>query len=113
MAVGDPEAAGEEKLDEEALKGMASTTSGRFFRAADREQLGEIYTELDALESHEIETVSHSPRTDVFWVPLAAGLLLNMLFHAVQALRHAAANRRTRQPDANAGEPEEEAVAHA
>jgi len=47
VGVGDPRATGEEKLDEEALTDVASTTGGRYFHAADRDQLEEIYTELD------------------------------------------------------------------
>jgi len=63
VGVGDPRATGEEKLDEEALTDVASTTGGRYFHAADRDQLEEIYTELDR------------------W-PLAAFMVFGLLFHA-------------------------------
>ena len=58
IAVGDPKVAGEAKIDEEVLKRMAKVTSGGFYRAADREQLAEIYDRLDKLETRELETES-------------------------------------------------------
>ena len=43
VAIGDPTAVGEDKLDEQALKDVSATTGGGFFRALDRNQLDEIY----------------------------------------------------------------------
>ena len=91
VAVGDPRAAGEDKLDEAALKQVAETTGGGFFRALDRAQLAEIYDRLDAIETRHVDTVSFRPRRDVYWMPLAAGLVLTLL---VQALRLAGRHRR-------------------
>ena len=82
VGVGDPAATGEEKLDEEALADVASTTGGRYFHAADRDELEEIYAELDRIDSREIEAESYRPRTDLFHWPLAAFMLLCMFFHA-------------------------------
>ncbi len=44
VAVGDPAAAGEDKLDEGALKDVADVTGGGFYRALDRAQLADIYS---------------------------------------------------------------------
>ena len=49
IAVGDPTTVGEEKLDEDTLREIASETGGQFFRANDRTELEGIYRELDAI----------------------------------------------------------------
>lgn len=87
VAVGDPQAAGEDKLDEAALKEIADTTGGGFFRALDRAQLAGIYRRLDEIETRHIDTVSFRPRRDIFWVPMAAALVLTMLAQALFLLR--------------------------
>src|SRR5262245_42572418 len=94
VAVGDPTAAGEEKLDEETLQAVASTTGGEYSRAGDRSALAAIYARLDALRTRKVETVSHRPRTDLFWWPLGAGLLVSLAYHLAWALRTFAAERR-------------------
>ena len=81
VGVGDPTATGEEKLDEETLEDVAATTGGRYFHAADRDQLQEIYTELDKIDSREVESESYRPRTDLFQWPIAAFALLTLLYH--------------------------------
>lgn len=87
VAVGDPQAAGEDKLDEAALKEVADTTGGGFYRALDRAQLADIYRRLDEIETRHIDTVSFRPRRDVYWMPLAAVLVLAMLGQALFLLR--------------------------
>jgi Ca-activated chloride channel homolog len=91
VAVGDPRAAGEDKLDEAALKQVADTTGGDFFRALDRAQLAAIYDRLDAIETRHVDTVSFRPRRDIYWMPLAAALVLTLL---AQVLRLAGRQRR-------------------
>lgn len=83
VAVGDPTAVGEEKLDEEALKNLAQTTGGRYFYAADREQLKGIYADLDRLETRQVETISHRPRLDLFHWPLSFALVLCLGYYLV------------------------------
>ena len=87
VGVGDPAATGEEQLDEEALNDVASTTDGRYFHAADRDELEEIYAELDRIDSREVEAETYRPRTDLFHWPLAAFMTLGLLFHAALFLR--------------------------
>jgi Ca-activated chloride channel family protein len=79
VAVGDPRAAGEDALDVAALRGVAEATGGLCGQAADREQLAAIYQRLDQLERQKARTVSHRPRRDVYWWPLAAVLVASML----------------------------------
>ncbi len=63
-------------IDEASLREVAETTGGRYFRATDREGLGQIYEEIDALETTEIEVQNFTSYGELFHYPLAAGLLL-------------------------------------
>ena len=63
-------------VDEETLAEVASTTGGRYFRATDTESLASIYQEIDDLETTEIEVQNFIRYTELFHIPLAAGLLL-------------------------------------
>jgi Mg-chelatase subunit ChlD len=87
VAVGDPTAAGEEKLDEETLKAVAATTGGRYSHANDGAALAEIYAQLDALRTREVQTVSHRPRRELFHWPLGTGMILSLAYHLVWAVR--------------------------
>lgn len=87
VGVGDPAATGEEKLDEEALADVASITNGRYFHAADRDELQEIYVELDRIDVREVEAETYRPRTDLFHWPLAAFLVMGLLFHGGTLIR--------------------------
>ena len=87
VAVGDPAAAGEDKLDEAALKDVADVTGGAFYRALDRTQLADIYRRLDAVETRKVDTVSFQPRRELFWMPLLALLAISMLGQALAYVR--------------------------
>ncbi len=87
VAVGDPLAAGEEKLDEETLRAIASKTGGGYFWAGNREELSDIYRRLDEMDTREIETISHRPKRNLFHWPLGGMVILSLLYHAVMALR--------------------------
>ena len=87
VGVGDPAAAGEEKLDEQALRDVAQISGGRYFHAADRKELEQIYHELDRMDTREVETLSHQPRLELFHWPLGAFLLLGLLYQAGAGMR--------------------------
>lgn len=93
VAVGDPAAAGEDKLDEAALRDVATATGGGFYRALDRTQLADIYRRLDQVETRKVDTVTFVPRTDLYWLPLLAAILLSMVLQ-VPWPSFAAARRR-------------------
>ncbi|WP_227021308.1 vWA domain-containing protein [Oceaniferula marina] len=97
IAIGDPEAAGEEKLDEDSLREISQTTNGSFYRALDRDQLENIYQEIDALDTRKAETISYRPRRDLYVWPLATAIILAILFQIFMALRHRA--RTAKLPD--------------
>lgn len=105
VAIGDPTAVGEDKLDEGALRDVAGATGGGFYRALDRAGLADIYRRLDAIEPRKVETVSFRPKLDLFWLPLAAVVLLSFTFQAVRlGLFRIARARRRAEPPGIAGE---------
>jgi len=91
IAIGDPTTVGEEKLDLDALRGMAETTGGKSFFAQDRQELAGIYDELDRIEQRKVETVSYRPRRDLYHWPLAAALLLSWMAPVRMLLRRKSA----------------------
>ena len=103
VAVGDPAAAGEEELDTEVLESIARTTGGRHFFAADRQELEQIYAQLDELNPRKVETLSYRPQRDLFHWPLGAGLGLSLVYQAFLMLRLGLSHARRSPPDA-AGE---------
>ncbi|MCU0875703.1 MAG: VWA domain-containing protein [Pirellulaceae bacterium] len=81
VAMGDPTTVGEEALDEPALRAVAQATGGDFFLAMNRGELTDIYDRLDQIETREVKTVSHRPRRDLYFWPLAAALLAWLASH--------------------------------
>ena len=88
ISVGDPTTAGEDALDIETLKAVATTCGGTYAHAADRDQLDDIYHKIDALETRQAETISHRPRRDIYWWPLAIGLGVSLLQQTLQLAMH-------------------------
>jgi Ca-activated chloride channel family protein len=86
ISVGDPKAAGEEALDEVALKAVASASGGTYAHAGNRTELEGIYQMIDALETRKVNTVTHRPRKDVYWWPLVAGFGVTVIQQLVQLL---------------------------
>lgn len=72
-------------VDEESLRQVAQIASGRFYRATDTEQLQEIYSEIDELETSEVDLEIYAEYHERFFWPLALGLGLIGL---QQALAH-------------------------
>lgn len=86
VAVGDPKAAGEEALDVDTLKAVATTTGGLYSFAADQKQLSAIYRQLDELHPRQAQTITHRPRRDVYYWPLAIGFVVTLLQHTLNLL---------------------------
>jgi Ca-activated chloride channel family protein len=82
VAIGDPTTVGEEALDEQALRAVAQVTKGEYFLALNQAELAGVYTRLDQIETHQAKTVSHRPRRDLFFWPLAAALLVSLATYA-------------------------------
>lgn len=83
VSVGDPKAAGEDKLDEATLQRVATSTGGTYSHAANRGELETIYARLDAMPTPEAETVSYRPCRELFPWPLTLGFSLTLLVHAI------------------------------
>ena len=69
------------EIDEELLRNIASTTSGRYFRANDNEALRNIYQQINELEKSEVQVTHYTSYDELFvrWLLLAL-LLLDLDF---------------------------------
>lgn len=79
IAVGDPDATGEDRVDVNALQQIASTTGGAFFFADDTTALAEVYDRIDAQTPREVETTSFRPALSLGHWPMGAALVLMAL----------------------------------
>ena len=96
IAMGDPEAAGEQALDEDTLSSMAEATGGQYFHADDREELDGIYGALDQLNPRQVESLSYRPERELYFWPLGFALVVTMMFFAWMEWRSYLARRRRR-----------------
>ena len=80
IAIGDPAAVGEQALDEKTLENIAATTGGGYFHANDRQELEAIYQHLDEINPRQVETQSYRPLTDLYYWPMAVGILISLLY---------------------------------
>lgn len=83
IAIGDLSTTGEQKVDRAALEQIAKTTGGQAFIASDSQALQQVYDTLDRITPHQVQTLSHQPKRDLFWLPLGAALLLLTLYHSL------------------------------
>lgn len=87
VAVGDPAAAGEEKLDETTLKYIAEKTGGEYFWAGNTEELENIYDRLDKLAARKSETISYRPKQELFFFPLGAVFIFSLIYNLVRVFK--------------------------
>ena len=97
VAIGDPTTVGEDKLDTQALEDVAKAAGGDYFFAADRQQLAGIYDQLDKIETRKVETVSHRPKRDLYYVFLLSALFLAVIEKVVIAMSLHRESARTKQ----------------
>ncbi|WP_424931954.1 VWA domain-containing protein [Amaricoccus macauensis] len=76
IGVGDPDATGENRVDIAALQQIAGRTGGAYFFASDAAALDQVYSRIDELAPHKVETTSYRPRQPLAWIPLAMAALL-------------------------------------
>ena len=98
IAIGDPTAAGEQALDEKTLGNIADITNGEYFHANDRQELEAIYTHLDEINPRQVDTQSYRPLTDLYIWPLAAGMLMTLLYIMFLEIRVRGLNREQDDP---------------
>jgi Ca-activated chloride channel family protein len=71
-------------VDERGLKRIAETTGGRYFQARDTQELAQIYTLIDQLETVEEEVRSLRPVKELYYWPASLALLLACLLFWVR-----------------------------
>lgn len=72
----------EPQIQERMLHKMAETTGGIYRRAIDEASLSDVYEEINAMETSEIETQRYNTYTDIFR-PFTLAALLLLIVHTV------------------------------
>lgn len=67
------------EIDEAALKEIASSTDGKYFRATNNKTLSQIYLEIDKLEKTRVEVTSYRSAKEFFYSWLFGGLVILFL----------------------------------
>ena len=83
IAIGDPETAGEEALDVDTLQRIADITAGGYYQALDREQLENIYRQINALEPAIFESLSYRPKQSLHHYLLSIVMVGYLLFFSL------------------------------
>lgn len=76
IAIGDPQTLGEEKVNQEVLDKIAEITGGTSFQAMNREQLHQVYQQINALEPQQFDIQSFRPRTNLHHYPVMLFIIL-------------------------------------
>jgi Ca-activated chloride channel family protein len=78
------------EIDEPALKQIAATTGGQYFRATDNASLKQIYSEIDKMEKTKISVQEFSKKQEEYrdWALLIFALLLLELLLRTTVLRN-------------------------
>ena len=79
IAIGDPSAVGEEKVDLKVLQKMAEITQGKSFQALNSDELLEVYTEIDRLEPQQFDSLSFRPRVSIHHYPVVLFVSIYLL----------------------------------
>ena len=79
IAIGDPAAVGEEKVDLEALTKMAEVTQGKSFQALNSDELSAVYAEIDQLEPQQFDSLSFRPRVSIHHYPIVLFVSIYLL----------------------------------
>ena len=83
IAIGDPQTAGEEALDVDTLQRIADITAGGYYQALDREQLENIYRQINALEPAIFESLSYRPKQSLHHYLLSIVMVGYLLFFSL------------------------------
>lgn len=88
IAIGDPEAVGEEQVDLTVLKEIAKVTNGKYFQALNREELLQVYQDINNLEPELFESRSFRPRTSAHHYPFVLFISLYLIALMSSAIRN-------------------------
>ena len=87
IAVGDPEASGEEEVDIDVMNSIAKATGGNAYQAVNRIELARIYEDIAELEPEKHETLSFRPRRSLHHYPIGIVISGYLLFFMWMTLR--------------------------
>ncbi len=87
IGVGDPAAAGEDRVDFDTLRAVAKRSGGQFFSADDEVALSAVYRRIDALRPQDVRTQSYRPRRSLVHLPVGVSVVLGVLAYAALLLR--------------------------
>jgi Ca-activated chloride channel family protein len=87
VAVGDPEASGENRVDVKTLQEIARRSGGEYFFAGDVTALTQIYARIDELNPRAVETLSYRPREALAYIPIGLAALVGILAMMAMALQ--------------------------
>ncbi|TYK64852.1 VWA domain-containing protein [Colwellia echini] len=79
IAIGDPSAVGEEKVDLDVLNDIAKITHGKSFQALNSDELLQVYTEINKLEPQEFDSLSFRPRVSIHHYPIIVFVSIYLL----------------------------------
>ncbi|RFM27313.1 VWA domain-containing protein [Deminuibacter soli] len=86
LGIGKAKGSGGYDLDEKTLREIAAATDGKYFNAMNEGQLKQVYATLDKLQPVEYEEETYKPVTLLYYYPLAATVLLALLFLLIAAV---------------------------
>jgi Ca-activated chloride channel family protein len=94
IAVGNPEAVGEEAVELEVMKSVADITGGNAYQALDRAELEQVYQDISRLEPEMHETLSFRPRQSMHHYPVGIILVGYTAFFSLMTIQTLVRNRR-------------------
>ncbi|TPH15906.1 vWA domain-containing protein [Litorilituus lipolyticus] len=87
IAIGDPTAVGEEKVDLDVLQQMSDITGGKSFQALNREELQQVYQEINIMEPQLFDSLSFRPRTSIHHYPIILFASIYLISLSLVSLR--------------------------
>lgn len=86
VAIGNPKATGEDKVDVPLMRSISATTGGQFFLGQDQKQLADVYATLDRITPKNYKTQTYRPKRQLFLYPVGAAVLLVLAYELVMFL---------------------------
>jgi len=86
VALGDPHATGEDKVDYAALNDIAKATGGQVFHGENRPELEKAYETLDKITPQDFKTLSYQPKRELFMFPLATATIMLVSYHMLMVI---------------------------
>lgn len=94
IAIGDPKAVGEDKIDLDILNQIVDITGGVNYQAMNKEELDLVYDEINQLEPALFDTLSFRPRRSIHHYPLILLTSTYLLALFIAAMRYKLTLRR-------------------